>query len=576
MSRRPLAVAAALCALALATAPVRAATLDDLYSNRLLFDADGTPLVPVRMMERQTRVELTAASGLVVETEGGAPLEVAPGAPLVVERSGGRAAPVDVRWVLETLEGDAREDRDAARARWAERRVHVRLQSSGGVYGMHGTVVDNRALLVVTSDPVPEDAFERWGVRPVELVTLRGLPGLRVRVSAGGQAPFAVGSTSSPAVVRVRAKVAGETVVVRNVEHSVGYANHGFADRELRGEVVLLPDRYGTVAVVNVVPEAVLVAGILPSEMFASAPMEALKAQAVTARGELFAKIGRRHAGDPYLVCSEQHCQVYKGKTAEHPRSNAAAAETAGELAFDGDRVVDSVYSACCGGHTEPAHVVWDRPEKRALVGRPDTPGADPHGRAFHEPAAKASYFTRQLSHGAAVSPVPSLGPVPLDLRQEDEVRRFLALPREVTFCGRSSFNQKGDAYRWERRITAAELDAYTSDLGVGRVRRLVIDERGPGGRLMSLLVEGTRGSARVHRELPVRRRFGNLRSGLFVIDEERDASGALVAVTLKGAGFGHGSGMCQQGAIGMAEAGYDYREILRHYYNGARVRKVF
>jgi SpoIID/LytB domain protein len=79
-----------------------------------------------------------------------------------------------------------------------------------------------------------------------------------------------------------------------------------------------------------------------------------------------------------------------------------------------------------------------------------------------------------------------------------------------------------------------------------------------------------------VLRELPVRKRLKNLRSGLFVVDEERDEQGRLVAVVLRGAGFGHGAGMCQQGAIGMAEAGAGYADILRHYYAGAEVKKVF
>lgn len=568
---RALVLAAAL----LAALPSSAGTVDDLYGGRLLFDEGGHPLVPVRMMEGRTRVELVSPGGLAVSVEGGDSFSVPADVAVVVERVRGQAARTDKRWVLETLEGEDRQRRDEVVKTWAERGLHVRLTSSGGVYGMQGTVVDNRALLVTARDPVPPDLFERFGTRPVAYHVLRGLPALVARVSAAGAAPLTAGRDAQAAVVRIK-PASGESLVVRQVEHGVGYKSHGFADRELRGEVVLLPDRFGTLAVVNIVPESTLVAGILPSEMFASAPVEALKAQAVTARGELFAKIGRRHASDPYLVCSEQHCQVYKGKTAESARTNQAAQQTAGELAFLDGSVVDSVYSACCGGHTEPAHVVWDRPKKRALIGRPDTPFADPRARPWQQPGGRDSYFTKQLAHGATVSPAPTIGPVPLDLRDERAVRRFLELPRHVTFCGRSSFNQKGDAYRWVRRHTAAELDALVASLGVGRVTRLAVEERGPGGRLRSLLVEGTRGTERVLRELPVRRLFNNLRSGLFVIDEERDAAGALIAVTFRGAGFGHGSGMCQQGAIGMAEAGYDYREILRHYYNGAVVRKVF
>lgn len=577
MRRRDFLLAAPAGLALLAGGRARASLLDDLYGNRLLFSEEGAPLVPVRMMERKDRVQIEGASGLVVESVGeDRRLEVPAGAPLVIERTGGRPARLDERWVIETLEGEARSLRQEARERWRARGVEVELVPAGGVYGVSGTVVDNRALLVTTRAPLPPGLAEAHGVRAVRMEWLASLPSLSVRVAVGDRAPLLVGSLARPAVLKVRPRE-GETLLVRQVEHSVGYAQHGFADRELRGEVLLVPDRGGRIAVVNIVPEDVLVAGILPSEMFATAPMEALKAQAVTARGELFAKIGRRHLADPYLVCSEQHCQVYKGRTAEHPRTNQAARETAGELSFLDGELVDSVYSACCGGHTEPAHIVWDRPKKRALLGRPDAPLADPAQRAWLSPAVAGSAFTREISSAVAAGTLaaPS-SPVPLDLRREEDVRRFLELPREATFCGRSSFNQKGDAYRWSRRFTAPELSAAFADLGVGEVARLTIDERGPGGRLRSLLVEGTGKSARVYRELPVRRRLSNLRSGLFVIDEERDPAGRLVAVTLRGAGFGHGAGMCQQGAIGMAEAGRSYREILRHYYMGAEVRKVF
>lgn len=551
-----------------------ATPLEDLYANRLLFDEDGRPLIPVRMMERQQRVVVWSEKPLLVEmNHAGRPPSRA--RRVVVQRLRGEAAPAVTHQVIETLEEEERETREMAVGRWESRGVPVRVLPVGGVYGVQGTVVDTRALLLVPWRSLEPAALERWAIRPLDHIALRGWPQLTVKVELDGVTGPDLGGPDVPAVVRLRAE--GDTTLwVGDVEHNVGYANHGYADRELRGEVFVLPDRYGTLAVVNVVPEHVLVAGILPSEMFSTAPIEALKAQAVTARGELFAKIGRRHEGDPYLLCSEQHCQVYKGKTAETARTNEAARVTAGELAFDGATLIDSVYSACCGGHTEAAHYVWERREKRALIGRPDVVDADPAASPWRQPASLQSYFGRQLSHGAARSPSASLGEVPLDLRDERAVRRFLDLPRNLTFCGRSSFNQRGDAYRWERRFPVDELDRLVADLAVGRVRSLRIEERGPGGRLLSLIVEGSAGTARIHRELPVRKRFGNLRSGLFVIDEERGSDGGLIAVTLRGAGYGHGAGMCQQGAIGMAEEGHDYRSILRHYFHGAEVRRVF
>jgi peptidoglycan hydrolase-like amidase len=569
-------------ALALATL-LSTSIVDDLYGRRLLFADDGRPLVPLGMMQGQQKVVLRGKKGLVVDV-GGKELRTKADERVVVEVASSKAGAVRTLYVVETLEGEARATKRAAAERWKQRGLDVVVLDTGGVYGVKGTVVDNRAALVASTAPVPPSMTD---VRPVPIEWLDAKPEATFVVVSGK-------NKSSGAWVRVRARDGG-AVVVEDVEHDVGYAAHGFEDRQLRDEVVVVPDRKGQAAVVNIVDENDMVAGVLPSEMFTSAPLEALKAQAVTARGELFAKIGRRHFTEPYLVCTEQHCQVYKGLTAEHPRTNEAARATAGELAFLDGHVVDSVYSACCGGHTEPVEVVWDRPPRPELVGAPDAPsgaGQDMRAISWLHPDLAAAFFTPSPAPPPAPSPAPSPAPPSVSsspgaaartttrvapvMKSDDDVRAFLALPRDVAWCGRSTMNQKSDAWRWTRRFSREELDAAFADLEVGVVNRIVVEERGPGGRLRALRVEGSTQTARVLRELPVRKRLKNLRSGLFVVDEERDAQGRLLAVVLRGAGFGHGAGMCQQGAIGMAEAGASYRDILRHYYAGAEVKQVF
>jgi peptidoglycan hydrolase-like amidase len=536
------------------------ALVDELYGNRLMFAVNGRPLVPLGMMQGHSRLVVRASGGLVLDV-GGIIIEVPGETPVTIERLTGSPGVVRELQVIETLEGKDRSRRRAVMDAWTKRGVAVAAFDVGGVYGVKGTVVDNRAVLIVHDGVLPAGLSE---ARPVPFEWLDVAPAATFQV----QTPL---SSPTGPWARVRARDGG-AVVVEAVEHSVGYAEHGFEDRFLRDEVLIVPDRRGFMAVVNLVDEDAMVAGVLPSEMFPSAPMEALKAQAVTARGELFAKIGRRHFADPFLVCTEQHCQVYRGKGAEHPRTNDAAHATSGELAFLGGHVVDSVYSACCGGHTEPAEVVWDKPPRPELVGRPDCPLSAQALPAWLARDAAAGFFGDRISAGRLVSePL-----VPQSQESDAAVRAFLAQPRVVAWCGRSTFNQKGTGWRWERRFAVDELTKAFADLGVGAVVAVVVDGRGPGGRLRALRIVGDKGEARVLRELPVRKRLGNLKSGLFVIDDERSPDGALVAVVLRGAGFGHGSGMCQQGAIGMAEAGANYQDILAHYYNGAAVRRVF
>ncbi|MHB1846182.1 MAG: SpoIID/LytB domain-containing protein, partial [Deltaproteobacteria bacterium] len=124
--------------------------------------------------------------------------------------------------------------------------------------------------------------------------------------------------------------------------------------------------------------------------------------------------------------------------------------------------------------------------------------------------------------------------------------------------------------YRWTKRFEGAEVDALVASLGVGHERRLVPRERGVSGRAAALRVVGDGGTAELRGELVIRKRFNNLPSSAFVVDPD----GA--AFVFRGAGWGHGVGMCQTGAIGRALRGQGYRDILRHYFNGAEVSKIY
>jgi len=101
-------------------------------------------------------------------------------------------------------------------------------------------------------------------------------------------------------------------------------------------------------------------------------------------------------------------------------------------------------------------------------------------------------------------------------------------------------------------------------------VRDLVPRRLGVSGRVVELAVEGTTGEL-VLKGLKVRWGLG-LRENLFVINRERDARGAVERFVVTGKGWGHGVGLCQVGAFGMALAGSSYEDILKHYYTGVQL----
>jgi SpoIID/LytB domain protein len=153
-------------------------------------------------------------------------------------------------------------------------------------------------------------------------------------------------------------------------------------------------------------------------------------------------------------------------------------------------------------------------------------------------------------------------------LRDEGMLRRFLSTPVDA-WCQRPAAARK-DRFRWERRFTDTDLELLAEPLRVGPVRDLSVVARGVSGRATVLRVEGAGGSADVAGELRIRRLLRNLPSAMFVVD--RDGPEWV----LHGGGWGHGAGMCQWGAVGRAEAGQGYRQILRAYFSGAEVARIY
>ena len=280
-----------------------------------------------------------------------------------------------------------------------------------------------------------------------------------------------------------------------------------------------------------------LLRGLVPSEMPASSHLEALKAQAVTARSNVLAQVGTRHLTDPFVLCAEVHCQAYRGDAAAHrahgrggPRDRAARRCSGGR-----DRtLVDGVYSAVCGGHGEHNDLVWascGEPEPARPAGPPARVGVALGGRA--------------LGRGA---------PARVPLRRR---RRVLSPP------GRRAEGSLplGAAARARRRSpgtsprsSSARSGRSTSSPGASPAARARSASWGSGASRRSRASSASGGSS------------GTSPRAMFLV--ERDGGD----VVLRGGGWGHGAGMCQWGAVGRAEAGQGYREILRAYFSGAEV----
>ncbi len=301
-----------------------------------------------------------------------------------------------------------------------------------------------------------------------------------------------------------------------------------------RGALVFVATDTG-ILIVNHLPLEDYVRGVVPLEIGERAPAEraAVEAQAIAARSYTVTRLAAAHRGagrspDFDLVASVSD-QVYGGRDAERPFSDAAVSASAGLVLRLGERVLNAPFYSACGGETAAAEEVWRT-------------GGESHLRRVSDRIAGTERFYCDIA------------------------------PR----------------FAWTRAFTATELDAVVRRYvaayaavgsgGPGKVTDLEVDGRTPSGRVANLVIRTDRGSYRVrgNDSRSVLRSPGGelLNSAYFSVTMER-ASGRVVRAVIRGNGYGHGVGMCQWGAIGRARAGQDTRTILRTYYPGTTVGPI-
>ena len=517
-----------------------------LYSSGFAFTSDGLPILNVMLMEGEPRVELSAEGGLDLLPQGDGGARIQAGARWTIHAEDTRPARMRF-WTVVSREGTG-----ADIARWKKRGFDdVRLFETGLVFGMKGRVLDSRRMFVAVA---PEDSEQQAQARAARIATEQDVETfVHPEMLARPQGTLVARrmADGEPTIVRVpqvlwlAPRTADGVVTVQNVPTGHGGSQQA-GERQSRryaGRMVVTLDWDGRLTVVNQVAVDRLLMGTVPAEMFPSAPMAALEAQAVAARDELFSRIGTRDFEKPYVTCASQRCQVYGGVDAEHPETTRAVQNTRGQVLFRAGKseLVPAYYSAACGGHSENNETIWGTPPDVALRGK-----LDARGIARRALAPFASGIT------------------------DANLAAFLAQAPRHAYCHQTRYG-KGRA-RWQLTRTGADLDALVARVapGVGHVTGLRPLERGVSGRIARLEVTGTGGTTVLEGDLHIRRSLGGLRSTLFQVTHKNDTW------LFDGAGFGHGVGMCQVGAIAMAEAGLPHTTILPHYYKGAQVKRLY
>jgi SpoIID/LytB domain protein len=141
-------------------------------------------------------------------------------------------------------------------------------------------------------------------------------------------------------------------------------------------------------------------------------------------------------------------------------------------------------------------------------------------------------------------------------------------------YCKATGSNET--SFRWIRYLDADSLEYYVNKkYKIGRIKDLKPVKRAKSGALTKLYIEGDKGSTTVGFD-SLRNILGKIRANVIKWEYRRDAKGFIKDIYIYGAGWGHGIGMCQRGANGMAEHGKAYNEILYHYFPGSYIKKKY
>ena len=519
-----------------------------LYMPQITF-AGEEPLIKIGLAEGIDSIQFSADTPVTVLPlgEGGAEIDVPGDTTFEVRVTDGQAGTYAYGVVVADLPQDQHDLAAPLRDQWEARGYAVAYRQVGGMFAISGQQFDARRILLLVgetddrneADALAEQLARAHGIEsrvhaeldafPQGLITLDGIPG-------GGE-------IRNRDLIWVRG--GPDTIfTVRDVPYDRWMGGNESETRRYVGSMIFTVDRNGQLAVVNETTIERLVRGILPAEMYSDAPDDALRAQAVAARSELLTDLGVRHTADPYMTCSDQRCQVYRGVGAERSRMSEAVEATRGEILADGDHIIKAYFSSNNGGMSAANSWTWGEEQLPYLVHHLD----GPNPRADWD-----------------------------DGMDEAELREFLENPPDSY----SEIPRASSTFRWDVSMSGSDLSLRVSERypGLGPITDLEVLERGPSGRIARLRIAGTQGSTIVERELNVRMALGGsrpLRSALFVADIDVAADGIIEHVRLTGGGFGHGVGLCQSGSVGMASRGIGYREILANYYRGTELQSLY
>jgi len=338
-----------------------------------------------------------------------------------------------------------------------------------------------------------------------------------------------------------------------------------------RGSLEVRRPEGGNMTVINIVTMQEYLYGNVPAEIGGKSPAEAIKAQAVASKMYAINNIGK-HAKSGFDLCPTTSCQVYKGYSAEVPECNKAIDEVKDKIiTYNGEPAKQIFYFASSGGRTEDVRNVWG--------------SSYPYLVSVEDKYEKIYTWTKTLSAEDVKARIPQLGNI-LGI----SITKTAESGRVTQLAVRGEKSSEPAIYNLEKTRTIfglnSQLYTITTDADV-YMATLAYSPTVTAGA--SADIKAGAGEKETTISPPVKAQFG----GKVVITASGKAtlkgSGKKVTIlgadgktnkvpltpetyTFTGKGWGHAVGMSQEGAIGMAKAGFKFDEILTHYFQGTKI----
>ncbi len=322
-----------------------------------------------------------------------------------------------------------------------------------------------------------------------------------------------------------------------------------------RGEVEFQRRTNSDMTIINVLPMEHYLYGVVPNEIEGSSNIEAVKAQAVAARTYSYYNIqsGSKHASLGFDLCNTTCCHVYKGYDSEYSNSNKAVDATADVVVKYNGKLAQTVYFASSGGKTEDAANVWgfDITYLRGVEDKYESGNSHNYNwtKTFTIDELTQKFASKNIGTvtGIEVTKRSSAG------RATEVVVKGTLKPEGITYklSGSSSFLSLPS--QWYTISTSSDISITTPSQIINT-------------QLNNLSIISVGGS--------VIQSAGTTIDVISADGSKQSLSSNATQYVFTGKGWGHSVGMSQEGAKGMANAGYTFDQILTHYYQGTTVEQ--